>query len=154
VGELAMLLSAEDSWFKLTIADYQFHNDTHDKWDSNWLIIDGSVRLAGRHWRFKEPCLTNLEAYDLAAWLEDCVYKEPDKPYCSFTEPNLQFDLVDKRTIRVSFALESAPPRANQGDDCRKHGFNFSNGSELLKAAEDLRHQLQYFPVRGGQTQV
>jgi hypothetical protein len=149
-----MLLSAEDSWFKLTIADYQFHNDTHDKWDSNWLIIDGSVRLAGRDWRFREPCLTNFEAYDLAAWLEDCVYKEPDKPYCSFTEPNLQFDLVDKRTIRVSFALESAPPWANQGDDWRKHGFNFSNGSELLKAAEDLRHQLQHFPVRSGQTQV
>ncbi len=145
-----MVLTGGDSWFRLIIARYQFPDNTTDEWDSNWLIIDGSVRLNGREWRFRDPCLTTFEAEDLAGWLEACALGKAVHPYCAFTEPNLQFDLVDPQTMRVSFALESAPPWAKQGDDWTKHGFNLDVGPDLVKAASELRYQLQNFPVRGG----
>lgn len=145
-----MVLTGENSWFRLKIAGYQFPDNVNDEWDSNWLIIDGSVRLTGREWRFRDPCLTTFEAVSLADWFEACAHGKPREPYCSFTEPNLQFDLVDDRTVRVSFALESAPPWAKQGDDWNKHGFNLAVGPALVAAASELRHQLESYPVRGG----
>jgi hypothetical protein len=145
-----MVLTGGDSW--LIIVRYQFPENTTDEWDSNWLIIDGSVRLNGKDWRFRDPCLTTFEAEDLAGWLEACALGKAAHPYCAFTEPNLQFDLVDPKTMRVSFALETAPPWAKQGDDWTKHGFDLDVGPALLKAASELRHQLQNFPVRGGRT--
>jgi hypothetical protein len=147
-----MLLTGDESWFRLVIAGYQFPEITNDEWDSNWLIVDGSVSLTGREWRFRDPCLTNFEATRLADWMEACARGNPAKPYCGFVEPNLQFDLIDAQTMRVSFALESAPPWAKKGDDWTKHGFNFPVGPALVKAASDLRHQLERFPVRGPRT--
>ena len=145
-----MVLEAGDSWFRLIVAGYQFPNNNDDEWDSNWLIIDGSVRLDGKEWRFRDPCITTFEAIELVDWLEACARGNPAEPYCALTEPNLQFDLVDARTIRVSFALESAPPWAKQEDDWTKHGFNLPVGPNLVKAAKELRSQLDRFPVRGG----
>ncbi|QUD88274.1 WapI family immunity protein [Phenylobacterium montanum] len=147
-----MALANGDSWFRLTIASYQFPQITDDEWDSNWLVIDGSARLNGKEWRFRDPCLTTFEAVNLATWMEACAQGTAKEPYCAFTEPNLQFDLVDAQTMRVSFALESAPPWAKQGDDWTKHGFNLSVGPALVRAASELRRQLQNFPVRGGRT--
>jgi hypothetical protein len=148
-----MVLTGEDSWFGLVITGYQFPEISNDEWDSNWLIIDGSVSLSGREWHFRDPCLTTFEAMRLADWLEACAQGKAPKPYCGFTEPNLQFDLVDAHTVRVSFALESAPPWARQGDDWTKHGFNVPVGPALVKAASELRYQLERFPVRGGRAQ-
>ena len=148
-----MMLTGQDSWFRMIIVGYQFPKNTKDEWDSNWLIIDGSGRLTGREWRFRDPCLTTFEAASLADWLEACAHGKAREPYCSFTEPNLQLNLVDAQTMRVSFALESAPPWAKQGDGWNKHGFNFPVGPALLAAASELRHQLQSFPVRGGRVQ-
>ncbi len=47
-----MMLTGQDSWFRMIIVGYQFPKNTKDEWDSNWLIIDGSGRLTGREWRF------------------------------------------------------------------------------------------------------
>jgi hypothetical protein len=147
-----MVLTGGDSWFRLIIAGYQFPDNNNDEWDSDWLFIDGSVRLNGKEWSFRDPCLTTFEAADLADWLIACAEGKASEPYCAFTEPNLHFDLVDAQTMRISFALESAPPWAKQGDDWTKRGFNLSVGAALVKAAADLRDQLQNFPLRGGRT--
>ncbi len=149
-----MVLASDDSWFRLAIFDYQFPRETEDRWDANWLMISGSVRLLGRNWKFKDPCLTTFEALSLAAWLEACAHGNPEKPYCSFTEPVLQFDLLDVGTLRVSFALEARPPWGKQGDDWDKHGFNVAVGPQLVTAAADLRGQLERFPVRGPKDQA
>jgi hypothetical protein len=147
-----MILRGDDSYLNRRIVDYQFPRITQDKWDSNWLIIDGSVRLNGRDWNFREPCLTNFEAAHLADWLEACAQGKAEKPYCNFTEPNIQFDLVEPQTMRVSFTHESSPPWAELGDDWTMHGFNFPVEPVLHDAASDLRSQLQHFPLRGGRT--
>lgn len=42
-----------------------------DSWDSNWLVIDGSVRtVGGASWSFQGPVLTTWEVAQLAVWLE------------------------------------------------------------------------------------
>jgi hypothetical protein len=145
-----MKLTGNDSSFRMEVVRYQFPENAQDEWDSNWLIIAGAVRLDGREWQFRDPCLTTFEALQLADWLDACADHRAEKPYCGFTEPNLQFDLVDPETMRVSFALESAPPWAKQGDDWTMHGFNFPVGPALHEAASDLRSQLQKFPLRAG----
>jgi hypothetical protein len=144
-----MILASEDSSVRLRVVGYQFPDIIDDEWDSNWLIIDGSVSLAGREWRFRNPCLTTLEAKHLADWLDACAHGTAEVPYCGFTEPLLQFDLVDPQTLRISFALEAAPPWARRGDAWTKHGFNLRVGPMLTQAATELRNQLRQFPVRG-----
>jgi hypothetical protein len=145
-----MVLTGSDSWFRLNVAGYQFPGISNDEWDSNWLIIDGAVRLDGREWRFKEPCLTTFEALRLASWLEGCAQGKTAELECSFTEPNLQFDLIEAHTLRISFALEAKPPWVSPDDYSTRYGFNCPVGAEVLKAASDLRSQLARFPVRGG----
>lgn len=141
-----MQLAHDDSSVRLTIARYQFP----DIADDDWLIIDGVVRLSGREWRFRDPCLMTHEVARLADWLEACVRGDAERPYCGFIEPNLQFDLVDPATLRIGFALESAPPWAKEvGDHGSVHGFNLPVGPALVEAAEDLRRQLGVFPPRG-----
>jgi hypothetical protein len=144
-----MILTGDDSWFRLVIVGYQFPENVEGDGDSNWLMINGEVRLSGREWRFTDPCLDTFEVLSLADWLESFARGKGSERYCNFTEPNLQFELINPQTMRVSFALESAPPWASQNDDWSKYGFNFAVDPTLLIAASELRHQLQHFPVRG-----
>ena len=141
-----MLLSNGSSWFQLQITNYQFPGIEKDEWDSNWLIVEGSVRLSDREWHFREPCLTTFEVDDLASWLEGCVQGKDVKTCCAFTEPNIYFDLVDAQHIRVGFANECAPPWASRGT---AHQFDVLIGPDVLKAASSLRLQLKKFPLRG-----
>lgn len=142
-------LAGEESSLRLRVVGYQFPDITDDEWDSNWLVVDGVVVLEGRQWRFQDPCLTTFEAIRLADWLDACANGSAKDSYCDFTEPNLQFELIDPETLRVSFALESAPPWSERGDDWTEHGFKLGVGHILAQAATDLRNQLQRFPVRG-----
>ena len=143
-----VVLAGNGSSLRLRITGYQFPDMT-DQWDSNWLMIEGAVDLAGRGWRFEDPCLTTIEAYRLADWLDACANGTPKYPYCGFIEPNLQFELIDPKTLRIAFALEAAPPWSERGDDWTMHGFEMGVGPVLTQAAAELRKQLQRFPVRG-----
>ncbi|WP_233247645.1 hypothetical protein, partial [Caulobacter endophyticus] len=58
-------------------------------------------------------------------------------------------ELLNPQTLRVSFALEAAPPWSKAGDELVQHGFNVPVDPSLSEAAADLRRQLQNFPVRG-----
>jgi hypothetical protein len=142
-------LTGDDSSVRLTIVGYQFPEIIGDEWDSNWLIVDGSASLEGRDWRFRDPCLTTFEAIELANWLEACARGTAGKTYCGFTEPNLEFELLNPQTLRISFALEAAPPWSKAGDELVQHSFNVPVGPSLSEAAADLHRQLQNFPVRG-----
>lgn len=144
-----MILASEDSSFRLRIEGYQFPDMSEDEHDANWLIVEGEVEIAGRNWSFRDPCLMTTEAQRLADWLDACAKGLAQVPYCDFLEPNLQFNLLDESTVRVSFALEAAPPWAERGDDWTKHGFNLPTGPSLTAAAAKLREQLSAFPVRG-----
>lgn len=56
----------------LRVLDYQFPGvgSSDEGWDSNWLIIAGSVgTTGGRSWSFQHPALTTWEVAEGAAWL-------------------------------------------------------------------------------------
>jgi hypothetical protein len=143
-----MRLNGGDSWFELAILGYQFPKIKNDAWDSNWLIIEGHVSLSGRDWHFRDSCLTTFEVLQLAQWLDAVATGSAAAASCGFTEPNLQFERQSASTIRVSFALESAPPWAHPDDDWEKHGFEIPISPMLAIAAEQLRKQLVPFPER------
>lgn len=86
---------------------------------------------------------------ELANWLETLARGEPVEDWCAFIEPNLQFNRTSATTIRVAFALESAPPWASQGDDWTAHGFDVLIDDQLTVAAQSLREQLKLLPLRG-----
>ncbi|MES2452698.1 MAG: hypothetical protein V4610_19270 [Pseudomonadota bacterium] len=144
-----MTLQGPDGSFDLAIVQYQFPMRQELDLDANWLIIGGRVTLQGREWRFQDPCLTTFEVVRLANWLEASALGQASGRGCGFTEPNLDFHGPSNGAIRVSFALESAPPWARRGDDWDKHGFDVPVGPALTIAAAQLRHALAVFPVRG-----
>ncbi|QNA85172.1 hypothetical protein G4G27_15080 [Sphingomonas sp. So64.6b] len=152
VNSIAMTLQNETSFAHLSIVSYQIpDNDSDDdeEWDSDWLMVCGQVSLLGREWQFVDPCLTTAEARRLADWLDAVARGEDSPQFCDFTEPNLDFRRQPNGEIRVSFALESAPPWAKRGDDWIKHGFVVPIGPQLADAAARLRQQLSRFPTRG-----
>lgn len=146
----AMVLEGRESWFRLSIVQYQFPQIKEDEWDSNWLIIDGHVCIEGKEWRFTDPCLTTFEAMRLADWLDAQAKGNSEKAFCAFTEPNLEFERLSDSVIRVGFSHESSPPWAMQKYGEPEYGFDVLVGPGLSIAGERLRLQLTRFPVRGG----
>lgn len=144
-----MTLEGKTSSFHLLIADYQFPEIKDDKWDSNWLVVEGLVSIDGKEWPFCDPCLTTFEAILLAEWLDATSKGIAQKAYCAFTEPNLEFERLSTDAIRISFARECAPPWAKRGDGLATYWLEVSIGPALATAAAQLMHQLERFPVRG-----
>jgi hypothetical protein len=144
-----MLLRGRRASLRLAILRYQFPQITTGEYDANWLIIQGHVSLDDRSWTFSDPSLTTFEVRQLADWLDSLARGDEVEPQCDFIEPNLQFERTSDKAIRVSFALESAPPWAKPDDSWSEHGFEVLIDKHLQTAAERLRSQLRVFPERG-----
>lgn len=144
-----MTFKGDNSSFRLLILRYQFPNIHDDEWDSNWLVVQGRVCLDSKEWVFRDPCLTTFEAARLADWLGAIARGEKENDLCCFIEPNLQFDRQANNTVRISFALEAAPPWAAKDDFDTTYDFEVPIGPELTMAARSLRQQLSRFPRRG-----
>ena len=142
-----MILEGVGGSLRLSFVSYQFPSNYDDEWDSNWLIVAGVASLDGKEWSFQDPCLTTFEAEQLADWL-DKTANGVSRDSIGFVEPNLQFDRLSVSSIRVSFALESAPPWARSNDDWDRHGFELPVSPTLSVAAAQLRQQLSRFPLR------
>ena len=144
-----MVLRGRGASLRLSIVRYQFPQITTGEYDANWLIIQGHVSINDRSWTFRDPSLTTFEVRQLANWLERLERGENAGSRCDFIEPNLQFERTSEKAIRVSFALESAPPWAKPGDSWSEHGFEVLIDEHLKNAAERLRNQLREFSERG-----
>ena len=70
-GARMRITSASGDEFQLVIVRYQFPDVDEDRWESNWLIVNGTVAAAGEKWVFTEPCVTTFELADLADWLDE-----------------------------------------------------------------------------------
>jgi hypothetical protein len=145
-----MVLEGRRGFFHMSIMGYQFPAITDEEWDSDWLVVAGRVSLTRGDWRFRDSCITTFEMVHLADWLEAVSLGIAGPGWCALTEPNLQFDGPKNGAIRVSFALECAPPWARRGEDWNKHGFEVPIGPSLALAADQLRRALVQFPRRGG----
>jgi hypothetical protein len=131
--------------FVLRIAGYQFPELADAPYDSNWLIVDGEATLAGRSWRFRDPCLLTYEAASLAAWFEQQAEGGAVGDEIGFLEPNLNFERPSLGVIRVRLAAEAKPAWAGVRDTC----IDTPAGADALRAAADaLRAALTAFPQR------
>jgi hypothetical protein len=143
-----MYLEGANGSLRLRLLRYEFPEIIDDKWDSNWLVVFGEAHIDGRRWRFESACLGTIEVGALADWLHK-VANGDEVDEIDFIEPNLEFDLIERSHVRVSFALESAPPWVDGYDFDNRIGFDVTIGAHLAKAAADLRSQFEAFPVRG-----
>ena len=140
--------------FQLVILSYQ-HPDVHeDRWDSNWLLVSGTVATAaGQKWKFSAPCVTTFELAELADWLDELAADGRAPAHFDFTEPHVRFAYVPwpKRTLQLTFSGEGAPPPTSlQGRDATvtlDFPLSESDASDL---AGQIRDALADFPPRGG----
>ena len=96
--------------FVMHIAGYQSPQIATEPYDSNWLVISGSVVHPTGTWHFRDPCLLTYEAARLADWLESIAAGNTLPKECCFTEPNLSFETIvnkEQPMLRIYFELES-----------------------------------------------
>ncbi|WP_144096040.1 hypothetical protein [Croceicoccus sediminis] len=135
---------------RIGVERYQFPDIVDDEWDSNWLIVAGEADLDGRSWSFRDPCLTTFEVERLANWLDGIAVHEPVRSICGFTEPNLEFECVSDKSVRISFSMEALPPWAPPDSDVGDIGFEVPIDNALSATASCLRRMLSRFPIRAG----
>jgi hypothetical protein len=141
-------LASAEATLALDLERFQFPSAT-DPSDAAWLIVVGDVSSAGRHWRFRDPCLDLFEVRRLASWLDQVCTRQPPAPL-GLTEPNLAFELRSASdaslVIRVFFELEVRPRWAHEGFvDNQDHDcvidLDVSTAS-VMAASRDLLRQL------------
>ena len=135
---------------RIGVERYQFPDITEDEWDSNWLVVAGKADLDGKSWSFRDPCLTTFEVERLADWLDGVAARKPVGSICGFTEPNLEFECVSDKSIRISFWLEALPPWARQDSCVGDVGFDVPIDETLSATVACLRRMLSRFPIRAG----
>jgi hypothetical protein len=140
----------------LQVLGYEFPTNANNKYDANWLRIN--VRVVHREgtWESADPSLLTWELEALADWFERIADGAPVGWECSFTEPNLRFQLrwtPGARKLRAYFELESRPPWARRDGLFDDLFVDFDVDPVALRAAaSDLRQQLRRFPERTADT--
>jgi len=125
---------------ELHVVGYEFPDVVDDDYDSNWLVIAGTVSHDGRSWSFREPCLLAGEALALAEWLSSPSTAPP-----AFIEPLLEF-AHDGEVLRVSLGAEAVEPVGDPGE--RVNLRIPAPAPELADAASAWRLDLSDFPPR------
>lgn len=154
-----MRLQTDTNSLELKVLGYQFGHVCQDRFDSNWLVIEGTAGHLGRQWRFCDPCLLTWEVEALAKYLEAVADGNAPVRPMDFLEPNLEFSMVGPSTLRVTFKLEAEPPwfaSASSDDEPFSLEFGVSQ-QQLREASASLRSQLTMFPARnatGGRNAV
>ena len=147
------ITSASGDEFQLVIVRYQFPDVHEDRWDSNWLIVNGTVAAAGEKWIFTDPCVTTFELADLADWLDGLAANGAEASEFEFTEPNLKFAYVPSphRAVQLTLAHESAP--ASMSELQRRSGVTVEFPLSVQQTetfAAEIRQALHDYPIRGG----
>ncbi len=55
------LVSTNGDFFELLIKGYQFPENIHHSWDSNWLFMQINVSMEAGSWNYIDPCLLTYE---------------------------------------------------------------------------------------------
>ena len=141
------LLSGDGTSLELTVAGYQYPHLVGVPYDSNWLIIAGSVTLDDREWKFRYPCLLTNELLALADWFHSLSEAPSDNGEIGFIEPNLSFRWR-QGVLQIYLDLESRPSWAPE-DNTKEFYLRFSpTPDELASAASSLRADLLKYPIR------
>jgi hypothetical protein len=103
-----MRLGNESTQIELEVESYQFPEFSDEKYDSNWLIIKGTVKYAEEQWTFRDPCLLTWEAEEIVEWLEALSSGHDTAEDLTFIEPTISFRQLHN-TLCVTLWLEALP---------------------------------------------
>jgi hypothetical protein len=140
-------LANDGSFLELMAAGYQFPHLEGVPYDSNWLIIAGRAALAGREWRFRDPCLLTNEVSRLADWFEARSKDASNDSEIGFIEPNLEFRWR-QGALQVNLRLECLPSWAPKYSTEEFYLRFSASPDELASAASSLRADLLKYPTR------
>lgn len=148
--------SGDGNSVELEVLGYEFPqaHGRMDRWDKNWLDIQGIVRVSGgRSWGFTHPCLTTFEAEQLGSWLRDIRIGETTS-MLHFIEPLLEFQAESTPYGRVKIEIglsheASRPLELFQPPDARDFmvAVNLSL-QDLDQAITDWEKACTRFPER------
>jgi hypothetical protein len=158
------LQSPNGNSISLELLNYQFpdlHTDTNG-FDSNWLIVRGSVVKDDQHWTFEDPSLLVEEAVSLGNWLSEVgsgrVLATSNKrnrlwPAVWFTEPNLGFSVsntnADVITLRIHLSLEATPNAAARELGIYQYFVDLDlSPSDISSAGTNWMQDVAHFPQR------
>jgi hypothetical protein len=146
------LIGQDDKSFELCVVDYQFRDNKHDEYDSNWLRIVIKLKGFKSEWITSDPSLLTWELKSLSDWLQNILTGDTEEKEIEFIEPNLKFELVDsdgdKFKVRVHLTLESKPVWHTEDET-----FSFDlvvDHGQLEHSVERLNNELITFPGRAG----
>lgn len=145
------LVGSEEE-LRLEVVGYEFPGILDDKWDSNWLSVEGQVSCSRGRWRFLAPCLLTFELESLASWFRALssggAVQSPE-----FIEPNIRFESRDEPSgtvLSVSFSQESSPPWATERERYNT-GFTLNfplRLNDVGSAASAVEAMLAKWPIR------
>lgn len=137
----------------LRVTGYQFPQLETELYDSNWLIVEGSLTHQQDVWTFRDPCLLTYEAVELANWIEQIAKGHSSEQSLRFLEPVLWFEYTEdsgNRTLKVHLEAESCPTWARSnvggiGEFCIEVP---SSEESLVEAVGQWRDEIARFPQR------
>jgi hypothetical protein len=141
---------------ELQLVRYQFPDNDHNVWDSNWLVVSVRVVAPLATWTVSDPCLTTLEVHNLANWLADQAQGRSTKPRIFFTEPNLSLEVIGREgeacDLHFYFSQGCLPPTVEvdyDDEDAEEFFIPMKlSTDELRHAANQLCREIRQFPVR------
>ena len=110
------------------------------------LAVQIDVHSVGQSWSTQDACLEPVEVYAIARWLKAVARGKRPKPL-GFTEPNLEFELVQQQEQSSHLRIwegELRPEWATYSSwEMRNLGIELTvPHDQLLAEAEALRKQL------------
>lgn len=171
-----MKLTGPGTAFELRITGYKFPEIRGNRYDSNWLMIEGQATHATGTWVFRHSGLLTFEMKELIDWLEGCAHNTVSDTIQTFLDPAIRFLLISRRDVpqiyggpgmsghlvvpvntpgyhhvlRVYLDTVALPPWIPpEYTNERSFYCDFPvNETILLDAARCLRNQLAIFPQR------
>ncbi|MFE5095020.1 hypothetical protein ACFRCI_32880 [Streptomyces sp. NPDC056638] len=150
-----MLLTDQEHRIELRPLRYRFPAVIGDRYDDNWLVVEGEVTTPEASWSFTDPCLLTEEARQISPWLraaggETLTGTLPD---LSFLEPVLSFSHAaggdGAGALRVHLCYEAAPAWRAGGKNPDACVIEIRATAEgLRRAADEWDRCLAPFPPR------
>ena len=130
----------------IKIVSYQFPHGFNNIYDANWLKVKIKARHPQGVWEKIDPCLEAFELKSLVEWFEDLAAGKETEPNLSFTEPCLEFEIIEKNRLRIYFNYEMAPPWQAPGTRALMD-FDLTP-KDFERIIRELKEELETFPIR------
>ena len=142
-----MLLNDHDHSVELRPVRYQFPA-RGDRYDDNWLVVEGTVTTPEGSWTFTDACLLTDEAREISDWLRSrAADLEFIEPVLAFSRESLGSH--QSEAIRVHLSHEAAPPWLEGDDRLDAHVIEIRAAEAAIQHAADTWDRLLApFPPR------